>query len=441
MAGDHGPSLLGRNWLHDLRLDWNTIFSISTDHLYLLLKRYSDVFSPTLGTLKGFKAKLFVDDTRPNFCKARPVPYRTRPQIDSQFDKLLEQIIEPVLFSDWAASIVAVMKSDKSIRICGDFKLTINRASKLERYPIPRIQDLFTKSSGGVSFSKLDLSQAYQQLLLDDESKQYTVINTRRGLFRYNRLPFGISFVPGIFQRTMEGLLGGLSNVIVYLDDILVTGSSEEEHLQNLELVLPKLQMAGLHLKKDKCKFLMKDIVYLGHRIDAQGLHPLSHKIEAITKASRPRDITELRAFLGLLNYYGKFIPNLASALHPLYQLLGTKVQWSWTPDKEKAFNNAKSLLTFDSLLIHFDPNKELVLACDASAYGIGAVLSHRLPDGSERPIGFASCTLSSAEQRYSQIDKESLSCVFGVKKFHSDYIRSPLLFNHRPQTTHHAPS
>ena len=265
------------------------------------------------------------------------------------------------------------MKPDKSIRICGDFKQTINKVSKLERYPIPRINDVFATLSGGTSFSKLDLSQAYQQLVLDDESKQYTVINTHRGLFRYNQLPFGIASAPGIFQRTMEGLLGGFPHVFVYLDDILVTGTSEEEHLKNLEIVLQRLHSASLHLKKEKCKFLINDVTYLGHKIDAQGLHPLQNKIDAIVKAPRPRTVTELKAFLGLLNYYGKFIHNLASILHPLYQLLGNDVKWTWTQERENAFNEAKSLLTSDSLLIHFDPTKDLVLACDASAYGIGA--------------------------------------------------------------------
>ena len=251
-----------------------------------MLDQYSDVFSKELGTLKGFKAKLFIDShTRLIFCKARPVPYCIRPQVDSQIDKLLSQnILEPVPFSDWAAPIVPVMKSDKSIRICGDFKQTINKVSKLERYSIPRINDLFATLSGGTSFSKLDLSRAYQQLVLDDESKQYTVINTHRGLFRYNRLPFGIASAPGIFQRTMEGLLRGLPHVFVYLDDILVTGTSEEEHMKNPELVLQRLHSAGLHLKKEKCKFLMNDVTYLGHKIDAQGLHPYRIRLMPLPK-------------------------------------------------------------------------------------------------------------------------------------------------------------
>ena len=244
---------------------------------------------------------------------------------------------------------------------------------------------------------------------LDDESKPYTVINTHRGLFKYNRLPFGISSAPGIFQRTMESVLSRIPHVIVYLDDILITGKSETEHLKNLQLVLQQLETAGLHLKKKKCEFLVPSITYLGHRIDAQGLHPLLEKVDAIIKAARPKSITELKAFLGLLNYYGKFIPNLSSVLHPLYELLQHKVHWTWNAQREKAFASAKALLTSDSVLIHFDPDKPLILACDASAYGIGAVLSHCLPDGSERPIVFTSRTLSTAEQKYSQIEKETL--------------------------------
>ena len=357
VAATDGPSLLGRDWLHRLHLDWNAILSITADDgLSVLLQKYSDVFSEKLGTLKNFQAKQFIDDSKLIYCKARPVPYCIRSKVDSQIDKLLEQnIIEPVPFSDWAAPIVPVLKSDKSIRICGDFKLTVNRVSKLDRYPIPKIADLFTELLGGTTFTKLDMSQAYQQLELDDQSKSYAVINTHRGLFRYNRLPFGISSVPGIFQRTMESLLNGIPKVIVYLDDILVTGGSEEEHLHNLELVLKKLEGTGLHLKREKCKLLMSSITYLGHRIDSQGLHPLHSKVDAIVNAPRPTSVTELKAFFGLLNYYGKFIPNLSSVLHPLYELLSRKVKWSWTAERKEAFEHAKMLLTSDSMLVHFD--------------------------------------------------------------------------------------
>ena len=153
--------------------------------------------------------------------------------------------------------------------------------------------------------------------------------------------------------------------------------------------------------------------------------------------APSPTSVTELKSFLGLLSYYGKFIPNLASTLHPLYELLKKSVKWLWNDEKEKTFNVAKQLLLSNNVLIHFDPTLDLLLSCDASEYGIGAVLAHRLPDGSERPIGFVSRTLSPAERKYSQIEKETLSCVFGVKRFHLYLFgrKFTLMTDHKPLT------
>ena len=145
------------------------------------------------------------------------------------------------------------------------------------------------------------MSQAYQQIPLDQESRKYVVINTHRGLFQYNRLPFGVSSAPGIFQRVMESVLAGLPGVIVYLDGILITGSSGEEHLATLEKVLQHLKEAGLRLKRKKCVFMAASVTYLGHRIDAQGLHPILEKVKAIQEAPTPRNVSELKSYLGLL--------------------------------------------------------------------------------------------------------------------------------------------
>ena len=219
VIGDSGPSLLGRDWMHCLRLNWNSILHLQVHSLNNLLQKHSDVFKDELGTLKDFEAKIYIEPgANPRFCKARPVPYAYRSKVEAELDRLIEQnIIEPIPFSDWAAPIVPVLKADNTIRICGDYKVTVNQVSKLDRYPIPKIEDLFAKLSGGTVFTKLDLSQAYQQLMLDEESKKYVVINTHRGLFRYNRLPFGISSAPGIFQRTMESFLQGIPKVVVCL--------------------------------------------------------------------------------------------------------------------------------------------------------------------------------------------------------------------------------
>ena len=165
------------------------------------------------------------------------------------------------------------------------------------------------------------------------------VINTQRGLFRYNRLPFGVSSAPGIFQRAMESLLQGIPNIAIYLDDILISGTSEEEHLKTLEIVLGRLQDAGLKLKRDKCLFMRSSVVYLGYLIDADGLHPMPDKVKAILEAPEPTNVTELKSYLGLLNYYGKFLQNVSSILHPLYSLLQKSATWKWSQGQREAFS------------------------------------------------------------------------------------------------------
>ena len=258
-----GPSLLGRDWLRVLQLDWKELHSIrqqsSAQSLQSLLEKHSGVFKDELGSVKGVQVHIHVKaDATPRFLRSRPVPYSLRQKVESELQRLQnEGIIQPVPFSDWAAPIVPVLKRDGAVRICGDYKLTINREAERDVYPLPRVEDLFSSLAEGDAFTKLDLAHAYQQLSLDEESKKYTTINTTRGLFHYNRLPFGVSSAPAVFQRTMENLLQGIPNVCVYLDDVLVTGRSVADHLKNLDDVLSRMESAGIRLKKAKCRFML----------------------------------------------------------------------------------------------------------------------------------------------------------------------------------------
>ena len=161
------------------------------------------------------------------------------------------------------------------------------------------------------------------------------------------------------------------------------------------------------------------EFIYLGHCINSKGLQPTTEKVQAITLAPRPSNIGELRAFIGLVNFYGKLMKNLSTLLVPLYKLLWKGVAWKRKTAQEEAFKGAKELLKSQNLLVHFDPNRELILTCDASPYGLGAVLAHVMADGTERPVEYASRTLSPAERNYAQIDKEALAIVYGVKLFH----------------------
>ena len=203
-------------------------------------------------------------------------------------------------------------------------------------------QDLFATLAGDKTFTKLDLAHAYQQIPLEESSKQYVTINTHKGLYQYNRLPFGVAAAPSIFQRTLENLVQGIPHVSIYLDDILVTGTSEAEHLDTLDQVLNRLETAGLRLKQCKCAFMLESVNYLGHKISQKGLQPTEEKVRAITEASPPTNVSQLRSFLGLINYYGKIFPNLANMLAPLYSLLQKAIQWSWGKPQQSAFQEAK---------------------------------------------------------------------------------------------------
>lgn len=217
----------------------------------------------------------------------------------------------------------------------------------------------------------------------------------------------------------------------MYLDDILISGATIEEHIQTLTQVLERLKTAGLRLNWSKCFFMRPSLEHLGHVIDKDGLHPTEEKTRAIKEAPTPKNVTELRSFLGLLNYYGKFLPNPSTQLHPLHQLLNKDQPWQWEESQEQVFQQAKDALQANSLLVHYDVSKPLVLACDASQYGIGAVLSHVI-DNEERPVAYISRTLSAAEKNYSQIEKEALAIIFAVKKLHS-YLYGVIESDHQP--------
>ena len=383
-----GPNLLGRDWLSVLQLNW---------------------------------AKLYVDETvQPRYCKPRPVPLAMRAKVESELYRPQEEgVIRPVAFSEWAAPIVPVLKASGDIRICGDYKVTINQAVKVDKYPIPNIDDLFTKVSGGQLFTTLDLSNAYQQVVLEEESRKLTTINTTKGLFEYVRLPYGVSSAPGIYQRIMEQLLQNIPMTVVYLDDILVSGSTPEEHDRNLRTVLTRLLDKGLRLRKEKCVFRQKSCRYLGHVIDVEGIHPTDDKVTAIKNAPVPQNVQQLRSYLGLIHYYHNFLSNISSLLAPLHELTRLDTEWKWGTIHQKAFAQSKALLSSSKVLAHYDPQLPIIVSSDASAYGIGSVLSHRMPDGSEKPVAFASRSLSPAEKKYAQLEKEALALIFGVTKFH----------------------
>ena len=238
---DSGPSLLGRYLLPALGISIglaeNAVHAVDSNSV---TSKFPELFKEELGTYKGIEVSLEDDEAvSPKFYKARNVPYAMRSKVDAELDRLLAQnIIEPVAHCSWAASIVLMLKSEGTVRICGDYRLTVNQVSKVNAYPVIQIDDRFATLGVSKNFSKLDMKSAYNQLLLNPESRPLTTINTQRGLFQYNRLCFGVASAPGIFQRTIEDLLRDIPGVCVFLDDILVAGSNFCEHEERLCKVL-----------------------------------------------------------------------------------------------------------------------------------------------------------------------------------------------------------
>lgn len=417
-----GPPILGRDWFqkhkHNIK-NFNLIENVSNKIEKLCLK-YTEVFSGKLGTFTAGKVNLKLkDNVKPIFFKPRPLPFALKSKVEAEIQRLVkEKILFPTVKSEWGTPIVPILKSDGSIRVCGDYKITLNPNLENFHYPLPRIQDLFNELKGGKYFTKFDMGSAYQQMLLDDAAKMLTTISTHLGLFAYNRLPFGIKTAPSIFQLMMEKLLIGLEGVTSFLDDILITGSTESEHLSRIEQVLRRFQEFGLTLNREKCCFFQESVVYLGFVINSEGLHPSPEKTEVLVHAASPTNKTELKSALGMFNYYRNFIPHFADICQPMYELLKEDTEWKWTRNCEAAFHKLKTVVCSAKVLAHYDPSVPVKLSVDASQNALGAVLCHVFPNGMERPISFASRTLSETEKAYAQIDKEALAIVFGVRKF-----------------------
>uniref|UniRef100_A0A5S6QJF2 RNA-directed DNA polymerase n=1 Tax=Trichuris muris TaxID=70415 RepID=A0A5S6QJF2_TRIMR len=414
-------NLLGRNWFDPLNIHISGVYQLTNLCLDKLIEEYAELFSERIGTVNGPSVKLHTDDTvAPIQMSARRVPFALKQRIEEELNRLVAQgVLEPVQHTTWATPIVPVLKPNGDIRICGDYKCTVNKALRKDLYKIPSVNDVLSTLKKGKLFAKLDLAQAYQQLVVDDASAELQTIITHKGAFKPKRLQYGIASAPGIFQRFMETLLANLDDVLPYFDDVLIVARSQAELASTLKTVFQRLLQAGIRLKRNKCAFGLQSVKFLGYRIDSKGIHPAEEKVAAIQNFPLPRNKQELQSFLGLLNFYHNFLPNKADIAEPLYRLLDKHSKWSWNQAHSKSFSELKQLISSDLVLTQYDDSLPLILTCDASPLGVGCVLAHLTPDGMERPIAFHSRTLSPTERKYAQIDREALAIVVGIKKFH----------------------
>ncbi|XP_060110493.1 uncharacterized protein K02A2.6-like, partial [Heteronotia binoei] len=388
-------TLLGLAWFKPLGIRVEGVGQTITPRGFgEICKEFPEVFDGSLGSYRGPPISLPLDPTvRPIRLKARRVPFALKPKIEAELDRLTTQgVLEPVDYATWETPIVTPIKPNGEVRICADYKCTINKALQDNPYPVPVVSHVLAALAGARIFGKLDLAQAYQQLPVDNKTAEAQTIVTHRGAFRVKRLQFGVSVAPGIFQSLMDALLKGIPGVQPFFDDVLVAAPDPEEFGNRLREVLRRFQAAGLKVKREKCLLGVPRVEFLGFAVDAAGIHPTEEKTRAIVQAPAPTC-------------------------------------------KAAAFQAVKDVLVSNAVLHHFDEALPVILACDASPYGVGAVLGHQLPDGREVPVAYYSRTLTSAERNYAQIDKEALAIVAGVRKFH-EYLygrRFTIATDHKP--------
>ncbi|XP_062558121.1 uncharacterized protein K02A2.6-like [Armigeres subalbatus] len=356
-------------------------------------------------------------------------------KVDEKLDDLLsKEIIEKVSEpSQWVSPMVIVVKDSGDIRLCIDMR-QLNKAILRETHPLPTIEEIRWKINGAKYFSRLDIKDAFHQLQLDDDSKSLTTFITHRGLFRYKRLVFGISCAPEMFQKVLEHILADCENTINFIDDIIVAGESEVEHDLALQKVLKKLRDYDILLNQSKCAFKLTEIEFVGQRFNQNGMIPSQRKIEAIQSFRPPKSCEEVRSFLGLVNYVGSFIPNLATISFPLRELTKNSASFIWESDQERAFQDLIRLVGNIETLAHFDPQLKTRVVADASPVGLGAVLL-QFHEALPKVVAYASKSLTATECRYAQTEKEALALVWAVERFQIYLfgIRFELETDHKP--------
>jgi predicted aspartyl protease len=338
------------------------------------------------------------------------------------------QIIRVEEPSEWVSSMVVALKKDK-VRICIDPR-DLNKAIKREHYPMKTVEEVVSTISGAKLFSVLDAKSGFLQIKLDYESSLLTTFNTPVGRYRWLRLPFGLKCAPEIFQRVMDQMLEGIDGATAIMDDILIAGRDKEHHDTILKRVLGRVASYNLQLNFDKCLISRSEVSYVGHLISADGLRPDPEKTKAISEMPEPQDKGDVKRFLGFVSYLRKFIPNLSDEDESLRSLLKSDTAFCWQPHHRASFQRLKDLCSSTPVLAYYDVQKPVQIQCDASSKGLGAVLQQ-----DEKPVAYASRSLSDTETRYAQIEKEMLSIVFATTKFHQ-YIfgKSISVYNdHKP--------
>ncbi|KAG7304923.1 hypothetical protein JYU34_010335 [Plutella xylostella] len=371
----------------------------------------------------------------------RRIPIPIEKEIQDKINELLfadiiEEVHEP---SSWISPIVPILKDNGEARLCIDMRRA-NTAILKENHPLPCMDHLLPKIRKAQYFSKLDIKNAFHQIELHPNSRHLTTFITSSGLYRYKRLMFGVTCAPELFQKILEKMLIKCDGVINFIDDILICGSSEEEHDTRLEKVLKTLKENNVLLNEDKCIYKVQKVNFLGHELTPGGVKPLPKYMKSIKEFRVPNTVEELQSFLGLVNYINKWIPNLATMTEPLKELLRLKlgkkasITQYWTRNQDKAFLSLKETLTGIETLGYYDVKDKTQVIADASPVGLGAVLV-QIDCSGPRIIAYGNRTLTSCERKYSQTEKEALALVWAIEHFNTFLFGKEfdLITDHKP--------
>lgn len=430
--------------IEEMGMPGNEVSMVEDPRVKQILSRYPRVITSELSAVPcavdSHRIEL-IDGARPYKRAYYKVGPKERQFIEEQIKTLLELgVIEPSR-SPWGSPIVLVKKADGSFRMCIDYR-KLNEASKTETYPLPFLEDVVDRLRGKRVFSKIDLKSGYWQIQMSSDGVDKTAFVTHMGAFQWRRMPFGLKNATATFQRIMRSVLSGLEFCTeVHVDDILIFSESEEEHLVHLERVFERLAEANLVVNLPKCRFMQRELVFVGHKFTSQGVSPDPAKLDAIRRLQPPRDVTGVRALLGLLNYYRRFVKDFARIADPLTRLTTKGAEFVWTERHQSAFCELRDALLRSNLLAHPDFSKPFKVTTDASDRAVGAMLSQEDDAGHDAPVAFYSRKLEPAQLNYDIVEKECLAIIEAVKQWrhYLSHARFLIETDHKPLTWLHS--
>ena len=405
-----------QKWSHLDESVRQSLYDLVMEHEKLIVVDETD-----LGTMEGDLAHIHVKDPLP----CRTPQYRYPETAKVIITKMLEEmegkgVIEPSNAA-WLSPIVLVSKPDGSKRMCLDFR-KVNSHLAADVYPLPRLEDLVNSASGHKCYATLDLKDAYHQITLDQESRDLTTFTDGVTLYRFKRLPFGLSCAPAIFARKMAEILTPLLKkgwVKNYLDDVIVMADSHKQLIERLSELFKLLSDSGVKLNLNKCDLVKNEVKFLGHVVSEQGSKPDPKNVEAIRSMKPPQNVRDVRRFVGMTAFYRKFVPKFSNIASPLTKLTKIKQKFEWSEKCQQAFEELKDRITNPPVLVNYKSEMPVQLVTDASEECVGAVLHQVYPNGEQRPLGYFSKRLTDCEQRYSVTDKEALGVVYACRHFH----------------------